>query len=479
MIKSKLLLLLSIIIITLLFANIPVHSQTKNYEPFTSVSNPNTFGQMADNGVIFAVWYSSFLTPYQNAQNQNIRTNTVYLTFANPYNYSMNMQITLELLNPNNLTDVQYTNTVNYVVNAYSINSFSLNLPVNKGHFDAIVSYKNLQVNFAYNPSIALLPANINSIGQESIFVIENIGISFIVLMFASVASELMLKRMYYFPKKSISSYILVLIGFFAIMFIWLNALFYYIVAIPYYYYFIPLFIIGLFFELSIRHRDIPESIFISISTNKNDVGVSEIPVFDDEYYIIPRKNNFIVINKDSFTKAFKRLFGFYTYLDMPNNIVKYPNLSGKRYYYFLKPSPNYKSAIIQKEFPAKSRLDRIFNKLRTRAYLVNLSDTSHLGDVLRVMSGIKTIEELAKQKKSYLDELTDLKIQIQNATITANFQWLFKLSMLIENIKDLIPENEYNLIINEIQSKQKEFSENKNTEPDNTKEKSDGDIYR
>ena len=195
MIKSKLLLLLSIIIITLLFANIPVHSQTKNYEPFTSVSNPNTFGQMADNGVIFAVWYSSFLTPYQNAQNQNIRTNTVYLTFANPYNYSMNMQITLELLNPNNLTDVQYTNTVNYVVNAYSINSFSLNLPINKGHFDAIVSYKNLQVNFAYNPSIALLPANINSIGQESIFVMENIGISFIVLMFASVASELMLKR--------------------------------------------------------------------------------------------------------------------------------------------------------------------------------------------------------------------------------------------------------------------------------------------
>ena len=478
MIKNKLLLVLPIIIIALLFANIPAHSQSQNYIPFNQVTNPNTFGEMADNGVIFAVWYSGFLVNYQNAQSQNIRTNSVYVTFANPNNYTMNMLITLELLNPNNLSDVQYSNTINYVVNAYSINSFSLNLPVSNGHFDALVSYKNVQVTFEYNPSIALLPTNINTIGQESIFVLENIGISFIVLMFASVISELMLKRMYYFPKKSISSYVLVLIGFFAIMFIWLNALYYYIVGIPYYYYFIPLFIIGLFFELSIRHRDIPESVFISISTNKNDVGINEIPVFDDEYYIIPRKNDFVVINKDSFIKAFKRLFGFYTYLDMPNNIIKYPNLSGKRYYYFLKPSPNYKSAIIQKEYPAKSRFDRIFNKLRSRAYMVNLSDTSHLGDVLRVMSGIKTIEELAKQKKSYLDELTDLKIQIQNATVTANFQWLFKLSMLIDNIKGLIPENEYNLIIKEIQDKQKEFSENKNSESSNEIKKPDGDIY-
>lgn len=468
MIRNKSFIIIPLIAIFLLFS-IPIHSQSANNNlsaiPFSQIKNPNTFGEMADNGVIFAVWYSGFLVNFQNAQGQNIRTNNLFVTFANPYNYTMNMLVTVELLNPNNLSKIEYSHTQNFIVNGLSIQSFSLNLPVNTGHYDAIIQYENVQVQFEYNPSVALLPANINTIGQESIFVLENIGISFTVLMIASISSEIMLKKMYYFPKKSLSTYILVILGFFATIFIWLNALYYYIVSIPYYYYFIPLFFIALFFELSIRHKDIPESVFISISTNKNDADGDEIPVFDDEYYIIPRNDKYIVINKDSFLKAFKRLFGIYTYLEMPNNIVKYSNLKGNRYYYFLEPSDKYRTAITQKDYPAESRFEKIFNKVRTKSYITNLSNTAHLGDVLRVMTNIKQIEQLAKEKKNYLDELTELKIKIHNATMTANFQWLYKIGMLVDNIKDFIPESDYNLIMSEIESAQKQIIGTKQNE--------------
>lgn len=468
MLRNKVLFLTLGFIFILFFSYVavPINAQSASQnQVMPMTSNPQTFGKIADNGVVVGIWYSGFLSS-QNPiiESSVIHTNSLFVTIINTHNTSLSFTMYGNLYGSNLSKSVDNISVI-HTVAPLSEMSYSLNLPIKSGSFFVKFTYRNIEFTFTYTPVKALFPANINTNAQKITFALEIIFEVALMAIIASIIASLMLKRMFYFPKSNISSVILILLGLGVVIFIFINAVYLYLLSIPYYAYLIPVFIMILFLELQLRHGDLKECVFISISNNEHNG--KEIPVFDDGFYIHKDKNKHYVIDSESTIKAFKRLIGLYTYMDIDKEYIHYTNIDGNREYYFLEPSKNYRSAIVTKY---KEYGNGRFSKhIRFKHYKINLSNNAHIGDVISVLSGIRQTNEIAKDKNAYLNENMELKAKIANGSMKANFKFLYKFSKLISTIKDIIPENELQLIESEIKATQdninKEAESNKNIE--------------
>lgn len=474
MLKNKLL-ILSLIAFILILPALSIGEPDTHFAfspAISGVQNPQTFGKIADNGVVLAFWYVGFL----NAQNvidssTLIHTNQVFLTIINTHNSSLNFVMSGHIYSQNNLTKNIDNLSVSESVSPLSEQSFQINLPLFTGNFIVKYSYRNVNFSFSYIPVKALFPTNINTVGQKIVFALEIIFEVSMATMTASVMASGMLKKMYYFPKKSASTMILVISGFAIALFVILNSVYLYILSIPYYFYLIPVFFSILFLELELRHSGLKESVFVSIS--KSEHSAEGIPVFDDSFFIVKYKNKHIVVDSESIYKAFKRLFGLYTYMDFPAEYVHFLNIDGNREYYFLQPDKDFRNAIVSQY--KEHGNGKISKHIKFKHYRVNLSSNAHVGDIIRVLAGVSQTVDLAKQKNDYLNENMNLKAQIRNGSVQANFKFLYKFSKLISGIKDIIPESELQLIESEISKTKEELDKESTMLKESLKVKTEG----
>ena len=193
--------------------------------------------------------------------------------------------------------------------------------------------------------------------------------------------------------------------------------------------------------------------------SENREIYTGKIPVIDDNVYLGKKKNKYIVIDSKSFLKAFKRLFGFYTYLDMPENMIEYPNIDDDRNYYFCSIVNDSKKPMLELIKPEYHFIrNRHLNK--PKMYKLNASSNAHIGDVIAVMTNLKQINDLARENNEYSKENMELRAKIMNGAVKADYNFIKKSSKIIKGMNELIPEFKQKML-NESDKKESENKEN------------------
>ena len=445
-------------------------------------AQPQFFGQSANNGNIIGISQSGFLGQYAPIQNgQSISNNIIDLTFYNvqySHNVSINIAYYQSVMTKNGtvLKELR-TQIISFYAQQYEIINKNISLYLFKGSFIVEMQYRNINFTFSYSPLPALFPVHINTYGQLALYSVVLLFISLVVFILGRLTAEFMLRRMLYFPKMTISGAILIillgLIGFFIIF----NSIYLRILSIPYYYFVVPVFIMSIALELQIGSGKTKEAVFfgmtgngqierIFINKDKNSKSkeyyIGKIPIIDDSIRIGILKGKVIVIDKTSFVKAFKRLFGFYTYLEMPSNMIQYPNKDNTREYYFCSFVQNdNEPMLIQEKREYHLFKNRHLNK--PKRYRVNASSNAHIGDVISVMTDLKQIDSLAKENNEYAKENKELRAKIINGSIKADYKFIKEAAQMLTGLYDIVPEFKQKL---EAENDKKENdAENKNTD--------------
>ena len=437
-------------------------------------ASPSFFGDVASNGNIIGISQSGFLgqnSPISNGQT--ISDNVICLTFYNIHT-TTNVSIAISYYQEiGNKTVEIRSQTLNLYMPQFQIINDNVSLYLFKGSYIVDMTYDNVNFTFQYSPVNALFPVHINNNGELAFYSIILLGIGLFVFVLGTLTSEFMIRKMLYFPKMSLSAYFLAfLLGFVAI-FVLFNAIYLKILSIPYYYFVIPLFFMSIAIELQLRRGKAKEAIFFGMTDsgkidrifiNKDKESKSKeyytgkIPVIDDDIYIGKKKNQTIVIDSTSFIKAFKRLFGFYTYLEMPLDMIEYPNIDDTRIYYFCSIVNDSKKPMLEL---VKSEYhffrNRKLNKPKT--YKINTSSNAHIGDVISVMTDLKQIDSLAKENNLYAKENKELHAQIQNGAIKADYKFILEAAKLLKPMNKLIPDFK--------EKQEAENEDNKDKEPD------------
>ena len=443
--------------------------------PSVSFASPQFFGQSASNGDIIGISQSGFLGQFEPIANgQTISCNVIDLTFYNIHS-AQNISIHISYYQQIGNKTVNIRNqTFSFFANQYQIENLNLSLYLFKGQYVVDMYYLNVNFTFAYQPAPALFPVKITNNGELALYSIILLGIGLIIFVLGTLTAEFMIRRMLYFPKMPLSAYFLTFIlGIFAV-FILFNAIYLKIISIPYYYFVIPLFFMSIAIELQLRRGKAKEAIFFGMQNtgkieriffNKDtksenrEIYTGKIPVIDDNVYLGKKKNKYIVIDSKSFLKAFKRLFGFYTYLDMPENMIEYPNIDDDRNYYFCSIVNDSKKPMLELIKPEYHLIrNRHLNKPKT--YKINAASNAHIGDVIAVMTNLKQINDLARENNEYSKENMELRAKIMNGAVKADYNFIKKSSKIIKGMNELIPEFKQKML-NESDKKESENKEN------------------
>ena len=428
--------------------------------PSLSFAQPQFFGQSASNGDIIGISQSGFLGVYSPIANgQTINNNVIDLTFYNVQN-SQNISVLIQYSQTiGNHTQIVRNQTVSFYALQYEILNKNISLYLFKGTFTVNIEYMNVNFTFGYSPVASLFPVNIQTYGELALYSIILLGVSLFIFVLGTLTAEGMIKRMLYFPKMSLSAIVLSLVLGFIAFFIIYNSIYLKILSIPYYYFVLPVYFMSIAIELQLRAPKTKEAIFIGmtdsgkierifINKDKNkdsknsEYYIGKIPVIDDKIQIGNKKNKTVVIDSSSFGKAFKRLFGFYTYLDIPAGMIEYPNVKGDRIYYFSAKVNNSKNPMLELQ-KSEYHLFRNRHLNKAKTYKINVSSNAHIGDVISVLTDIKQIDALAKENNEYSKENKELHAKIKNGSLYADYKFIRDAAKLIKGLDKLIPEFE------------------------------------
>jgi hypothetical protein len=426
--------------------------------PSVSFAQPQFFGQTAYNGDIIGISQTGFLGVYSPINNgQSINNNIIDLTFYN-VQYSQNVSIHISYSQViGNKTEIVRNQTINFFALQYEIINKNISLYLFKGSFFVDLSYDNVNFTFQYSPVASLFPVNIQTYGQLALYSIILLAVSLFIFVLGTLTAEAMIKRMLYFPKMSLSSIVLSLLLGFIAFFIIYNSIYLKILSIPYYYFVLPVYFMSIAIELQLRSAKTKEAIFfgltdsgkierIFINKDKNkdsknsEYYTGKIPIIDDKIQIGKKQNKTVVIDSSSFIKAFKRLLGFYTFLEIPIGMIEYPNIKNDRIYFFCSIVNNSKNPMLELQ---KSEYHfirhREMNKPKT--YKINASSNAHIGDVLSVMTDLKQIDSLARENNEYSKENKELHAKIINGSIAADYKFIKEASEILKPLNKLIPD--------------------------------------
>ncbi len=453
--------------------------------PSVAYGQPQFFGQSASNGDIIGISQAGFLGIYSPiAQGQTINNNVIDLTFYN-VQYSQNETIHIQYSQQiGNKTEIVRNQTISFYAVQYQILNRNISLYLFKGTFFVLLRYENVNFTFSYSPVPSLFPVQIKTYGELALYSIILLGVSLLVFVLGTLTAEGMIKRMLYFPKMSLSAIVLALLLGFIAFFIIYNSIYLKILSIPYYYFVVPVFLMSVAIELQLRSPKTKEAIFfgmsdsgkierIFINKNKTDRAyeyfTGKIPIIDDKVQIGFRKNKMIIIDPSSFLKAFKRLFGFYTYLEVPEGMVEYPNIENNRLYYFCSFVNDSKKPMLTLD-KGEFHIFRHREKNKPKTYRLNASKNAHIGDVISVLTDVKQIDMLARENNEYSKENKELHAKILNGSIQADYKFIRQAAFLIHGLRELIPDFKEKL--NDEEEKTKE---NKGNETNGQKDNSEG----
>ena len=444
--------------------------------PSVAYGQPQFFGQSANNGNIIGISQAGFLGIYSPIQNgQVINNNIIDLTFYN-VQYSHNISIFIQYSQQiGNKTLIVRNQTVSFYAIQYQIINKNISLYLFKGNFFVLMKYRNINFTFSYSPLPSLFPVVIKTYGELALYSIILLGISLLVFVLGTLTAEAMIKRMLYFPKMSLSAVILSLLLGFISFFIIYNSIYLKVLSIPYYYFIVPVYLMSVAIELQLRTPRTREAIFFGMSDSgkiertfiNKDKGTKaieyytgKIPIIDDKVQIGFKQNKMVIIDSSSFLKAFKRLFGFYTYLATPEGMIEYPNMKNDRIYYFCSFVNNSKMPMLTLD-KGEFHIFKHKDKNRPKTYHLNASKNAHVGDVISVLTDLKQIDKLAKENNEYSKENKELHSKIVNGSIEADYRFIREAAFLIHGLRELIPDFKEKLDNENNKEKQNEEKDN------------------
>lgn len=296
-----------------------ISNQTVNQE-----SSPVLFGKPALNGVLIGLYYQPPLGSIQIIHtNSLVPADRISYAIYNPGN-SKTLNITVEqyVLVPQTVTtkidntttsktvffqsEEQYSNAT-VLAPSRTIVEGNISLPLAAKQMSMQISYDGAIFSFYHHSAPAALPTIITQGGELAIW-----GTAFalgsLIWIFGAITARAIIDRVKYWPKRSVSGWLIILIMFAFAIFLFISTYYYDIGYIPWYAWLFPLYYIASAFMLGVFRPQIERWELLRIYGEKKDEKVlSDVRAI----YVAPdSETGWQKISLHSRREAIKRLFG-------------------------------------------------------------------------------------------------------------------------------------------------------------------------